>query len=130
MFEKLEIQDYCETFTLFDCIFLPCNCYCCTTCLFLHRPEFFNYLLIACVCVCVFVCVCMCVSLFVLFHRKDSFRLRRCLGHTWGYGSAILCCEYYSRCFCQVPSFPFLKMSYFTSKDETSASQKTGEKTI
>ena len=31
----------------------------------------------------------------------------------------MLCCEYHSRCFYQVPSSPFLKMSYFTSKGET-----------
>ena len=31
----------------------------------------------------------------------------------------MLCCEYHSRCFYQVPSSPFLKMPYFTSKGET-----------
>ena len=31
----------------------------------------------------------------------------------------MLCCEYHSRCFYQVSSSPFLKMSYFTSKGET-----------
>ena len=40
------------------------------------------------------------------------------------YRSTNMCCEYYSRCFCQVPSSPFLKMSYFTSKDETPPADK------
>ena len=31
----------------------------------------------------------------------------------------MLCCEYHSRCFYQVPSSPFLKMSYFTSSGKT-----------
>ena len=72
------------------------------------------------VCVCVCVCVVsVCVCVFMIFHRKGFFCLQWCLGHTWEYRSMILCCEYYSRCFCQVPSSPFPKMSYFTSKDET-----------
>ena len=36
----------------------------------------------------------------------------------------IICCEYHSRGFCQVPSYPFLNMSYFTSKDEIPARRK------
>ena len=65
----------------------------------------------ACVCVCVCACACMhvCVCVFILFHHKGFFRLQQCLGHNWGYGSTTLCCEYYIRCFCQVPSSPSLK---------------------
>ena len=58
------------------------------------------------------------VCVFTFFYRKSFFRLQRCLGHTWGYRSTILCCENYSRYFCQVPSSLFIKMSYFTSRDE------------
>ena len=47
----------------------------------------------------VFLCACVCA--FILFHRKGFFHLQQCLRHTWGYGSTIV------------------KMSYFTSKDET-----------
>ena len=85
----------------------------------------------------VYMCLCVCVCVFILFHRKDLFRLqwclgrckglfglRRYLGHTWGYGSTILCCEYYSRCFFQVSSSSFLNMSCFTSKDETPSADK------
>ena len=45
----------------------------------------------------------------------------RCPRHTWGHGSTILCCEYWSGFFRQVPSSRYLKMSYFTSKDEISS---------
>ena len=38
------------------------------------------------------------------------------------------CCEYHTRCLCQVPSSPFLKMIYFTSKNETPACQQLEEK--
>ena len=83
-----------------------------------------------CVCVCVCVCVCACVRacVLILFHHKSFFRLQRCLGHTSGYGSTILCFEYHAGCFCQVPSFLYLKMSYFTSKDENSSKHKLGRK--
>ena len=79
-----------------------------------------------CVCVCVCVCVCMCV--FILFHRGGFFRLQDLCDILDGYGSAMSCCEYYSRCSCQVPSFPFLNMSYFTSEGETPACQKLKRK--
>ena len=45
------------------------------------------------VCVCVCVCVCMCVCVYI----PSPWRLlpsAKCPRHTWGYGSAILCCEY------------------------------------
>ena len=77
---------------------------------------FVFYLLLVCVCVCACVCVCL------FFHRKGFFRLQRFYGHNWGYRSTILCCEYYAGCFCQDPSSPYLKMSYFTFKDENPAS--------
>ena len=65
---------------------------------------------------------------FILFHRKGFLRLQWCLRHAWGYRSTILCCEYYAGCFCQVPSSPYLKMSYFTSKDEKSSEHKLARK--
>ena len=40
----------------------------------------------------------------------------------------MLCCEYHSRCFCQVPSSPFLKMSNFTPKEETPPRRKLERK--
>ena len=83
-----------------------------------------------CVCVCVCVCVCACVCVFILFHLEGFFRLQDVWDIIKGYRSEILCCEYHSRCFCQVPSSPFLKMSYFTSKDETLARRETGEKEV
>ena len=61
------------------------------------------------VCVCVYVCVCVCVCVracvyvFIPFHRKGVFRLQWYLGDTSIYGPKILCFEYYSRCFDQVP---------------------------
>ena len=69
----------------------------------------------ASVCVhgCMCVCVCMCLYSSTV---KASFVCK------------MLCCEYHSRCFWQVPSSPFLKISYFTSKDETPAHRQTGEK--
>ena len=70
-----------------------------------------------------FVCVC----LYLVRHRGFS-RLQRYLRHTRVYGSAILCCRYYTTCFCQVPSFQFLNLSYFTSKDEIPAQRWTEKK--
>ena len=40
----------------------------------------------------------------------------------------ILCCEYLSGCFCQVPLSPRLKMSYVTSNDENSSHHKLEKK--
>ena len=51
------------------------------------------------------------------FTVKACFICSNVLGIPVGmYGSLILRCEYYAVCFCQVPSSPYLKMSYFTSK--------------
>ena len=72
--------------------------------------------------VCVSVCMCVCVCVFILFRRKGFFRLQWCLGYTWGYGSTNLRCEYYSQCFSQVLSSPFLNLSYFASKNKTPTS--------
>ena len=47
-----------------------------------------------CMCMCVSVCGSVCVCLCILFHRKDFFRLERCLEHNLGYGSKILCCKH------------------------------------
>ena len=87
-----------------------------------------------CVCVCVYVCVCVCVCACACvcvcsFNEKTSSVCE--MSETYLRGtdrSTILCCEYQSRCFCQVPSSPFLKMSYFISKDETSARRQLERK--
>ena len=71
------------------------------------------------VCVCLFVRVCVCVCVFILFYREGFFRLQDVWDTREGYRSAMLCFEYHTRCFCQVPPSPYLKMSYFSSKDET-----------
>ena len=77
-----------------------------------------------CVCVCVYVCVCV----FIFFHREGFFRLQNV--------QDILECTDQRSCVVnkfpssQVPSSPYLKMSYFTSKDENSSRALTGEKTI
>ena len=61
-------------------------------------------------------------------YLRERFHLQRCLGYTWGNGSPIFCCEYYSKYFCQVPSSPFLNMSYLTPNNETLAADKLAEK--
>ena len=84
-----------------------------------------------CVCVCVCVCVCLCVCVCVYILPPWMFLpSAKCPRHTWGYGSTVLCCEYKLTALCQVPSWPYLKMPYFTSKDENSSRSSTGEKTI
>ena len=64
------------------------------------------------------VCGCVCVYILPPWRLLPS---ARCLQHTWWPGSTIMCCEYYSGCFCQVHLSRYLKMSYFTSKDENSS---------
>ena len=71
--------------------------------------------------------VCVCVYILPPWRFLPS---ARCPRHTWGHRSTILCCEYQLTALCQVPSLPYLKMSYFTSKDENSSRSITGEKTI
>ena len=103
-----------------------------------------------CVCVCVCVCACVYVFICfnrrgftwlkqnnkcnvrdqasdvvlaracVLFHRAGFFRLQDVCDILEGHESMILCCEDSAGCFCQVPSSPYLKILYFTSKDENS----------
>ena len=65
------------------------------------------------VCVCVFVCVCM--SLYS-FNLKSFFVCTNFLDILERDGSTILYCDCYIRLFYHVPSSPFLRMSYFTSK--------------
>ena len=48
--------------------------------------------------------------------------------HTRGYGWTTLCCEYSAGCFSHVPSSPYLKMSYFISKDENSSEHELERK--
>ena len=73
---------------------------------------------------CVCVCVCVRVCVFIFFHREGFFRLQDIQDMLERYGSTILCCEYSSGCFCQVPSSLFPNLSYFTSKDVTPARRK------
>ena len=97
-------------------------------------PRWHQWFAVKCVCVCVCVCVCLCVSVCVCvcvytLPPWSFIPSARCLRHTEGYASLMLCCEYHSRCFCQVHSSPYLKMSYFTSsKDKTPPRRETGEK--
>ena len=87
--------------------------------------------LLLCVCVCVLcVCVCVCVCVFIFFHREIFLRLQDLWNIRERYGWMFLCCEYLSGYFCQVPSSPYLKMSYFTSEGEFLAHWTTREKTI
>ena len=81
-----------------------------------------------CVCVCVRARACVCVCVFIFFHREGFFRLQCVQDILERYGSTIFCCEYLFGCFCQVPSSPYLKMSYFTSKDENSSHQTKSDK--
>ena len=91
----------------------------------LHQYSTNRYLPGVCVCVCVYVCVCM----FILFHQLISSGCMTSVTY-------MRCSEQRSfvvsitRGFCQVPSSPFLSLSYFTSKDENCSWQYTGEKTI
>ena len=83
----------------------------------MSQPGSQTIIMHVCVCVCVCMCVCVCVCVFMLFYSKGFFYLQDVCDIHEGYGSTFLCCKYHSRCFCQVPSSPFLKLSYFTSKD-------------
>ena len=70
----------------------------------------------------------VCVCAFIFFHREGFFRLQDLQDMLERYGSTILCCEYLSGCFCQVPSSLFPNLSYFTSKDVTPARRKLERK--
>ena len=86
-----------------------------------------KHLILYAVCMSVYgmcVCVCVCVCVYTL----PPWRLLPIARSLDGYGSAMSCCEYYSRCFCQVPSFPFLNMSCFTSEGKTPARRKLKRK--
>ena len=81
-----------------------------------YTLKYLNCCVCVCVCVCVWACAWTCVC----------GRARVCVCVIFGdilegYGLTMLCCEYHSRFFCQVPSSPFLKMSHFSSKDKTPA---------
>ena len=77
----------------------------------------------------VYVRVCVCVCLYSFTIKASSV-----CDDAWDipeYTDQRSCVvKYYSRFLYQVPSSPFLKISYFTSKNKTRASQQTGEKTI
>ena len=73
------------------------------------------------------VCVCVCVCVFILFHLlassdcKTSVTYLRCSDQR----SFVVSI---ARGYCQVPSSPYLKLSYFTSKDENSSHHKLERK--
>ena len=83
------------------------------------------------VCVCVYMCVCVCAFVcgclysFTCWLLPTARRLwhMRCLDQR----SFVVSI---AKGFCQVPSSPFPKLSYFSSKDVTPAGRKTGQKTI
>ena len=70
----------------------------------------------------------LCMFVFILFHLVALFHCKtsviylRCMDPRFVLGIA--------RGFCQVPSFPYPNLSYFTSKDITLACQNTAEKRI
>ena len=72
----------------------------------------------------------LCVCVFIFFHHEGFFWLKDVEDMLERYGPMILCCEYSSGCFCQVPLSLFLNLSYFTSKDVTLARRKTVEKIL
>ena len=93
------------------------------------RKQCFRSCFLQLVCVCVGGWVCMCV--FITFHREGLFQLEDVCDILEGYGSTMLCCEYYCWCFCQVPSFPFLNnYVIFHLWRRNSSLPTTGEKTI
>ena len=65
-------------------------------------------------------CVCVCVCVYTL-PPVGFFRLHEVFDIREKFGSTIFCCEYQLTALCQVPSSPYLEMSYFTSKDENSS---------
>ena len=79
--------------------------------------------------VCVCVCVCFCVSVYTL-PPVGFFRLHEVFDIREKFRSMIFRFDYQLTALCQVPSSPYLKMPYFTSKDENSSRSITGEKTI
>ena len=71
------------------------------------------------------VCVCVCVSMCIL---EGFFRMQDVSDIVEGHGPMNLCCEYSAGCSCQRPSSPYLKMPYFTSKNENSSEHKLERK--
>ena len=78
-------------------------------------------------CVCACVCVCVCLYSFTIKASSVCDDVSDIPEYTDQRSCVV---KYYSRFLYQVPSSPFLKISYFTSKNKTRASQQTGEKTI
>ena len=74
-------------------------------------------------------CVCVCVCVCILPTWK-LLLTARCSRHTWEVRINDLVLWIFIWVLCQVPSSPYRKMSYFTSKDENSSPQHTGEKAI
>ena len=82
------------------------------------------------VCVCTCVCLCMCLCLYSSTVKASSDC--KTTG-TYFRGTDQRCyVKYHSRCFCQVPSSSFLKMSYIsppkTPKDENPSEHKLERK--
>ena len=80
-----------------------------------------------CVCVCVCVCVYVCVHVFILLPWWLLLS-GRCLKHTSGARIKDLGLWIVIWCFCQAPSSPYRKMSYFTFKDENSSQHELERK--
>ena len=80
------------------------------------------------VCTCVRACVCVCLYASTVKASSDCKT-----SETYLRGTDQRCyVEYHSRCFCQIPSSTFLKMSYIFSKDPQRRKlqwAQTGEKT-
>ena len=72
--------------------------------------------------------VCAFVNMCYNHFRKGFFHLQQFLGHTWEVRISNLELWVPYNVLLQVPSSPFLKMSYFTSKDETPAAVKLERK--
>ena len=65
---------------------------------------------------------------FIFFHHEGFFRLQDVQYILERYGWMILFCEYIYACFYLVPLSPYLKVSYFASKDENSSHRKLERK--
>ena len=67
------------------------------------------------------VCVCVCVCVFMLFHLLLSSVCTTSLAYVRSSNQRSFVVSISVTALCQVPSSPYLKMSYFTSKDENSS---------
>ena len=71
----------------------------------------------------------VCVCVFILFHHEGVFRLQDIWDILGRHGRTHV--EYHCRCFCQVPSSPFLKISYILPpRTKTPASTNWKENSV